>query len=202
MTFPQMADRIPEGRCGKAEVTHFDVTEMESRLTAIRREYVPVGRYASLRVNGRLMMTDTPMERQTNWHFATHANGRVLIAGLGLGMILDPVIEKETVASVEVIEKSADVIALVGPHFVHPKLTTIHDDIFEWKPPRGQMWDTIYFDIWPDLCADNLDEMATLHRRFARRLDRTNSRAWMGSWGRETLQRRRRRDQRSAFAWR
>ncbi len=39
-----------------------------------------------------------------------------------------------------------------------------------------------WFDIWDDLCTDNLEQMKILHRKFARKA------AWKGSWGKEFLQ--------------
>lgn len=197
--FPRMAERLPAGSVGEARVEHFDVTQDDARWSAFRGECVSAGRYARLYVEGRLMMSDTNMERNSNWEFAYRANGRVLIAGLGLGMILDPVLAKPEVTSVEVIEKSADVIALIRPHFRDPKLTVIEADVMEWRPPKGRRWDTVYFDIWPDICEDNLDDMATLHRRFGRRLNRDNPNCWMGSWQRGELLRLRRSGRRRVY---
>lgn len=41
----------------------------------------------------------------------------------------------------------------------------------EVNAPKGQKWDTIYFDIWPDVCIDNLEGAARLARKFSPRLD-------------------------------
>jgi hypothetical protein len=60
---------------------------------------------------------------------------------------------------------------------------------FNWK--TKQMFDTIYFDIWPTISTDNLAEMATLNRRFARRL---NPGGWRGSWMEDSLKYDRRRN--------
>ena len=77
------------------------------------------------------------------------------------------------------VEKYQDVIALVAPHHEHAKLTCICADIFNWKPPKNTKYDTIYFDIWNNVCTDNLPEIATLHQRFKYYKAKNG---WMGSW--------------------
>jgi len=132
-----------------------------------------------------MMMSDTPMERQTNIDFIRASKGDVLIAGLGIGMVLWPLIHKEEVSSITVIELHPEIIKMIEPIFAPLakeqgiELKVICDSIFDWKLPQGAMWDTIYFDIWNDICGDNYDEMKVLHRRFSRRRPPGG---WMGSW--------------------
>lgn len=190
-----MVEVVPEGQIGEAKVMHFEVSEKMSRMTSIRaalnssrNEYVPGGRYAKLIVGQDLMMSDTLMEQSTNARAVMEANGDVLIAGMGLGVMLIPVCRKPDVRSVLVVEKSADVIVLIEPHVRRflgadaAKLTVVQGDIFDFKPPKGQKWDVLWFDIWAQKCEDNLDEMSVLKRRFARRLNRGNPKCWMGAW--------------------
>jgi len=178
-----MAELVPEGSRGVAEITHFGVSEEESQFTAMRaahkgaQEYVAPGRYARLRVNRELMMTDTDMERATNREVVRRAKGRVLIAGLGLGMIVHPIAEKSGV-SVTVVEKYRDVIDLVSPT-LPAGVTVIEGDILTWRPTRGTKYDTIYFDIWANVCSDNLDDIRVLKRAFRGRMAPG---AWMGAW--------------------
>lgn len=151
------------------------------------------GKYIRLVVNGELMMSDTDMEKNSNNNFVYAANGSVLIAGLGIGLILKAILEKPEVTNVTVIEKYQDVIDLVEPYYKNPKLKIICADILEWIPEKGEKWDTIYFDIWPTICEDNLDEIKLLHNRFKNKLNRTNKDCWMNSWMKERLQAERRR---------
>ena len=188
--FVSIPSILPEKEVGIARIEHFDV----ARSFWSDREGVRPGRYARLYVGAMLMMSDTDMEHRTNWEVARRAHGRVLIAGLGIGLILTAILDKPEVTSVTVVEKHADVIALVGPYYEHPKLTIVCGDIFDWKPVKGTQYDVIYFDIWPDLSTDILGEMATLHRRFARCLDRDNPNCWMDSWCKGELRAQRRRD--------
>lgn len=197
--FRPMVDVLKPGQLGNVSLERFSVTQKAAEFSQIRavvtqgRE-IPVraGDYMQLKVGSTLMMTDTQMEQDTNRDVVIQARGDVLIAGLGLGMILLPILAKPEVTSVTVIEKYEQVVTLVAPAIMEQpggeKLTCIHADIFEWKPKRGARWDTIYFDIWPNICEDDLAEQDELHAFFKK------NRAvggWMGSWQRANLQRRR-----------
>jgi spermidine synthase len=124
-------------------------------------------------------MSDTRLEQSTNREVVSQARGDVLIAGLGIGFILVPILKKNEVTSITVVEKHQDVIDLVGPRFNDPRLTILQGDILTWRPPKGSTYSTIYFDIWPNICSDNLTEMTRLERRFKPRLQKNG---WMGSW--------------------
>lgn len=180
--FPRIPDIVPAGRHDNAAVEHFEVSEHDSRWSGLRGEYVPAGRYARLFVNGSLYMSDTAMERRTNTDVVRRANGHVLIAGLGLGLILAPILAKDSVTETVVIEKYQAVIDLVAPYYANPKLTIIRADIFEWAPVKGQKFDTVYFDIWPDLTTDNLKQINRLHQRGKHWVNYANPDHWMSSW--------------------
>lgn len=204
-TFPTMPEVLPEGEIGLAKVTHFEISPRDAGWTRIRElanpgrnEYIPEGRYAQLHVGSVLMMSDTPMERRSNYAVVRMARGHVLIAGLGIGMILHPILAKPEVTRVTVVEKYGDVIKLVGPTLPQEKLELVEADIFTWAPTKGTKYDTIYFDIWPDITGDNLEEMATLHRRFGHR---KTPGAWMDSWKRGELLAQKRREKANPRGW-
>jgi hypothetical protein len=195
MTFEPMVKYIPPGQCGKVEVSHFRIGESEFKsmlfreaATRGREQATPTGDYCRLVINGQTVMSDTYLEYSTNREVVYQARGDVLIAGLGIGFILVPLLAKEGVKSITVIEKHQEVIDLVGPHFRDSRLSIIQDDIFKWKPSKGSTYDTIYFDIWPCICASNLKEMTRLERRF--RPFRGEG-GWMGSWAKTRCRRRR-----------
>ncbi len=189
-TFPRMAEVVPEGKSGNVRIEHFTVSELDSKFTAIRAavngrdEFVAPGVYARLYVGGALMMSDTEMERRSNFKVVFNAHGHVLIAGLGLGMIAHPIVKKPEVTKVTIVELSPDVIKLVGPT-LPKKVEVVEGNIFTWRPPRGTKFDTLYFDIWAGICVDNLEDMAKLHRRYARF---KAPEAWVESWQRGHLQ--------------
>ena len=195
--FPRMATLIPEGKRGSAEVRHVTASTHDSQMSALKggANYIQPGTYAQLWVNGKLMMSDTRYERISNLEVVRQAHGKVLIAGLGLGMILKPILAKPSVTSVWVMEKEDDVIGLIWPHVEHPKLDVRKADIFTWNPPKSDgPWNCIYFDIWPDHTTDNLPEMAKLHQKYKYYLDRTDPYCWMGSWERDTLRSQKRKE--------
>lgn len=165
--FPAMIDLVPEGRVGNAEVVHFDISDAAAMMESMRGQMTFSGRYAELRVYGQLVMSDTSYEKRSNYGVVLQARGHVLIAGLGLGMILHPILAKAYVESVTVVEISADVIELIRPTLpTDSRLTLVNADISTWRPPKGTKYDCIYFDIWPDICTDNLAEMRRLHQAF------------------------------------
>ncbi len=167
---------VPPGVLGEAQVLHDEPSPIERMRSAWKGMSLSRDKYARLIVGRTLMMTDAEFERRSNRFLFTHAKGDCLVAGLGLGLILHPLLAQCN--SVTVVEKSADVIGLVGPRY--PQCTLIRADILEWLPARK--YDTIYFDIWPDVCGDDLAEATKLHRRFRKYL---NADGWIGSWTRE-----------------
>ena len=198
--FPTMHEILAPAEQGEARIIHYDVTSFDAAMATMRGIRTYSGRACVLKVNGRTMMSDTNHERATNCEVVRQARGDMLIGGLGLGMILHPIMAKPEVRHVTVIEQSQDVIDLVSPTLPRrDDITIIVADLMEWKPPRGMTWDVIYFDIWPDICIDNLGEIATLHRRFGRR---KRPGGWMDSWCRSRLLARRRRERRQEACYR
>jgi len=190
--FPKMCEILEPTKGEEFEITHYELTEGELKFYRLRdlinrrREHLgqKPGTIVQLRNKcGSIMMADSEMERRTNSYFLWEANGDVLIGGLGLGMVLLAVQEKEEVNSVTAVEIHQEIIDLVVPQLpLNGKVTIVHGDIFEWYPPKGVKYDTIYFDIWDNICGDNYEEMKKLHRRFARRLNRDNPNCWMSCW--------------------
>jgi spermidine synthase len=197
-----MIEVLKPREVGTVKIEHYKISEQEAKfaqlraaINARREEYVEQGSYVRLRINNAVAMSDTAMEQESNLDFILNVNGNVLIAGLGLGMILIPAIRKNEVKRIEVIEKNADVIHAVEMQIrsyilnreFNKKFSIIHGDIFKYKPEKGRKWDTIYFDIWNDICTDNLVEITKLKRKFARRLNRENPECWMGAWQEDNL---------------
>lgn len=181
--FVPMVDILPERQESENFVLeHFEISPDEAHRATIRdRIYTTPGKYVRLyRKTGfkNVVMSDTLHEQRTNREIVAGAEGDVLIAGFGIGMILVPILLKPEVKTVTVIEISEEVPKMVLSYLPNKeKLRVIYSDIMDWKPPKGQMWDVIYFDIWDHISADNYEQMKTLHRRFGRK-----KRIWMGSW--------------------
>ena len=192
-TFPKMTELVRPATVGYATVEHYTITPFDAMRDSFKGIYTEPGKVAILRVNGRTMMSDTQHERRSNRQFVAEARGHVLVAGLGLGMVLHPILAKTEVLSLTVIEKHQDVIDLIKPTLPAAKhVTIICADIFAWQPPKGDKWETVYFDIWADLCTDNLTQIAALHQRFkAHKV----AGGWMGSWCQDELRYRKRQGQ-------
>ena len=108
--------------------------------------------YTSLEINGMEWMLDDPL----NWFgmvdLAKHSTGKVLVAGLGLGLVASQLAINPQVSSITVIEIYSDVISLIGK-YLDPKITIINDSFenFINKNLKNQCflrYDTIILDIW------------------------------------------------------
>ena len=164
-------------------------------------ERVYPGDYIKLVVEGQLMMSDTHMERLTNREFVHQARGKVMVAGLGIGLILNALqnkIQTGEVTSIIVYEKYQDVIDIVGPRYEDLPLEIRCEDILTYKPKKDERYDTIYFDIWPSVCSDNLTEIAMLHQRWKTHKEKGG---WMSSWMVDYLRQQRREEQRQRYYW-
>jgi hypothetical protein len=187
-----LAVDVPEGTLDGVTVKRFEVVGGSTdhfihTLHAGARAVRP-GVYTQLLRDGHLWMSDTTAERRDhktplfcmyNWKAR-----RVLVNGLGLGMIVNAALAIPSVEHIDVVEIDERVVKLVGPHYEKSGRVTVHvADAYEQAKrwPRGTRWDVGWSDIWPDLCTDNLADMARLNRSYARRC------AWHGCWGQEQL---------------
>lgn len=171
---------VPCGRKGPWSIERFTVTDSEARLFNLGQlmshmrafTHLDAGRYVRLRHAERgVVMSNTPMEIATNIDAYLAARGRVLINGLGLGMLLEGLLHKKDVTHARVIEIDAAVIGLVALHFRRdPRVEIIHADAMTYKPAPGEWFDYAWHDIWDSIDSDNLPAMATLGRRYSRRI--------------------------------
>jgi len=174
---------LKEGSSGLWKVEQFTVSRKAADFERMRSivkgsgRGVPEGTYHRLTRNGSTIMSNTPDEIGDCSEFIDEASGNVLINGLGLGVVLEAIMDK--VDHVTVIENSPDVIKLVAQHYLdkYPgKLEIIEADAYTYKSPKGVKYDCVWHDIWDDICTDNLRGMKKLHRKYDRK---TN---WQASW--------------------
>jgi hypothetical protein len=197
---------VPEAEIGGWKIKHVIVSDEDEKGGRMRAcnpssmgRFVRAGRYTMLYNTGSLWMSDTPDEIKDHLepiHQARREGGNVLINGLGIGMVAGAIASLKKVTKVTIIEKSPEVIALVGPSLTEQfgsKVEIIEHDAYTFKPPKGVRYSVVWHDIWIDLCTDNLKDMAKLHRKFGRRTD------WQGSWSKELLQYRRRQERNSGW---
>ena len=127
-----------------------------------------------------LVMSDLPAELAGCLPVLRRATGRVLVNGLGLGIVPAALLRNPQVTSVDVVELDAQVIELVaggaGGWEADPRLHIHHGDAHQIRWPPGTCWDAAWHDIWDTISPGNLASMAALHRRYGHRV------RWQASW--------------------
>jgi hypothetical protein len=181
-------------------VERFEVREHDHHAFRLGARAPRPGSYTRLLIDGRLWMSDTDAEKRD--HLAALeairrlSARRVLINGLGLGMVVKAALAFDHVEHVDVVELDKRVACLVGAHYARdPRVVIHHADAYEQagRWPTGSRWDVAWSDIWPDLCTANLPDMARLRRSYGRRTE------WHDCWGRELLLHRRTEERRRGF---
>jgi len=181
---------LPENVCGPWSIQKFTVSrepEIWNLRLALDGRGVTPGTYTRLvHAKRGVVMSDTPAEKGDHYRFVCAAKGNVLINGLGLGMCLNAVMQKQAVEHITVVEIDPDVISLVAPHYKNERVAIVNASAFEYAPPKGMRFGAVWHDIWDDMSEDNLPEMHRLHRKYGRFTD------WQGSWGRDLIEYRKR----------
>lgn len=172
---------LTSGESGEWKLKQFTVTPQGAKLHNSREiingrnRFIYAGEYWGLYRNGKVIMSNTPSEIDDHLKFIRKASGKVLVGGLGIGMVLKCLLDKESVTKVTVVEKSPDVIRLVASSYTDdPRVEIVNADIFEYKPTHR--YDCAWFDIWDDISGEEYPEMKKLHRRYAHYVD------WSDSW--------------------
>lgn len=179
---------LKSGESGDWKLKRFTVTPQGAKMHNLseifngRNRFILAGEYWGLFRNGKVIMSNTPSEIDDHWKFIRKASGKVLVGGLGLGMVLKCLLDKKSVTKVTVVEKSPDVIKLVASAYTDdPRVEIVNADIFQYKPT--ERYDCAWFDIWDDINGDEYSEMKKLHRRYAHYV------GWSDSWLRKNSRR-------------
>lgn len=142
--YKNMSEILEDRKVGDFELSHFEIGKND--LYAMRHG-IPCGKFVRLTHKGEVVMSDTDMEKRTNSSFVLNAHGNVLVGGLGIGLILLPVQDKEDVSHITVIEKNKEVIDLIADQLpLNEKVEIVNADVFNYIP-TGK-YNTIYMDIW------------------------------------------------------
>jgi hypothetical protein len=201
ITGPKWADvvkamevNLPEIDTEGVKVSRFEVRSdnIRNMLLALKDgRGAHSGTYTRLDVDGRLWMSDTTAERRDHmeplWQMWNHGNvKRVLINGLGLGMIVNAALTMPWIEHIDIVEREERVARLIGGHYAADPRVSIHvADAYEQAKrwPAGTRWDVGWSDIWPDMSEDDLPSMARLNRSYGRRCD------WHRCWGIDEIRR-------------
>jgi hypothetical protein len=179
--YKEMHQYLKPGKVGSFSLDQFEINDSNRPW----RYYLADGKYVRLCDRTGCVMSDTDMEKRTNRDFVYYANGDVFIAGLGIGLIVLPIQEKEEVKSITVLEKYPEVIELVGKQLpLNDKVKIIQGDVFEYEFPKGTKFDTIYFDIWNYVNEDVYEEMKLLKKKYRKykRFKTENPKVYMDCW--------------------
>ena len=143
---------IPEGVSGDYTVAHYTKDTLDNfwqhYLTMKNENY---DNYTVLLKEGCPMpiMQDSEAEYNEHQWLWDNAEGDILIGGLGLGLIHQPLIDNPDVTSVTVVELEQDVIDLVWDDCAKDiTFTLVTSDFETWNPPNGSFWDVIWCDTW------------------------------------------------------
>jgi spermidine synthase len=174
---------VPEGERDGWKIERFEIPqEGMGRVRYMMQGRDPgYGTFTRLKRNGRIWMSDTNAEILDHLpviqKIEEKTTRRVLITGLGLGMVLGATLRCPHVEHVDVIEIDRSLIELVGPHYTADPRLAIHlGDAYEYKWPSGVKWDVVWHDIWPDITIDNLAGMKILKKKYAQRS------GWVRCW--------------------
>jgi hypothetical protein len=182
-----VAEWLPTGSEGPYEVRRFEITKegaeeynaqmAQSENAWARTRRVFPGMHTGLfepQMGVDPWMSDTPAEVLDHYDVMIQMmqrGGRILINGLGLGMITAFAARLPNVTHVDVVELQDDIINLVGPHLPERHKVTVHHasayDI-AWNDER---WDVAWHDIWPTITPDNLPDMDRLEAKYADRVN-------------------------------
>jgi len=181
--YQSMHEILKEGKVGKFELKKFTIGNSDLRAMM---DGIPTGDYIKLQNPCDVIMSNTSMEKRSNARFVMDVHGDVFIAGLGIGLIVLPIQDKEEVKSITILEKYPEVIELVGKQLhLNEKVKIIQGDVFDYEFPKGTKFDTLYFDIWNYVNSDVYEkEMKVLkkkYRKYKRSL-KDNPNAFIKCW--------------------
>ncbi len=129
------------------------------------------------------IMASNIHEMRTNAEAVVRARGSVLIGGLGIGMGAMAMARKAEVTEILILEKEPEIIALVGGQLQSEKIRVIEADVFTWHPTSGEVFDSVWIDIWNSTDArrypDCYPQMAALRERYTPCLAPGG---WLGVW--------------------
>lgn len=105
---------------------------------------------------------------------------RILVNGLGLGLVVHGALSDKTVAHIDIVENNEEIIKLIGQFFEGDSRVIIHHaDAYKIRWPLGTCWDIVWHDIWPEISDENLPGMKKLMRKYKRKS------LWQECWQRQ-----------------
>ncbi len=117
-----------------------------------------------IRYDWETWMVDDPPHYWSMQDYASRSMGKVLVAGLGLGLVLWDLSNNVDVNSITVIELNKDVIGLISP--LLPKVEDcdmefriINKDFYEFINETEEQFDRLIIDLWTTSCKEETREV-------------------------------------------
>lgn len=151
------ATRYPLEKVGRAKITRSPLRKDIYLMEGVRgyakyyvKKPIPV---TSLKIGRETVMVDDPLQWCGMQDLARHCRGKVMIGGLGMGLILHALQDNRDVTEIHVIENNFDVIGLMCdnlPPRDKIKWQIIPADVYQYLDYRAkcQKYDTVVLDIW------------------------------------------------------
>ncbi len=184
---PPRRTSVPEGASGRWRVERFTVHEVDPAAPDVRPAWArdDPGTYTQLLCDEELFMSDLHAELHTQApaiHEARARGGRILVTGLGLGLVVEAILAepRPAVTEIVVVEQSADVIALVEPYLAEKyagAVRVVQADALAYRPADVERFTVGWHDIWSSPQAPVATEQSyALIERYADVCD------WQGAW--------------------
>lgn len=96
-------------------------------------------------------MVDDPPHFWSMQDYARNSIGKVLVAGLGLGLVTHELLDNVDVDSITVVERNKDVITLISPLLPKAegvKFQVINKDFYDFIHESEEDFDRIIVDLW------------------------------------------------------
>lgn len=150
-------DHYPNQKFGKVEIKRLRASAHSTYFAEGVRghlyyEYAKRTDIIVLKISGKIWMTTDPAYLWSLEHFAEQAKGKVLVAGLGLGIVVHLLTKNPAVTQIDVVDRELDVIGLVQPLLPEdPRIHVHHDDFYNWCDHAGMntdyVPDTVIWDL-------------------------------------------------------
>ena len=168
----------------KRILTEDELSLWKGNIGEIYKNEVQIGKeYLFLYHKGleKTMMSNHESETITNQKFIDSAKGDILIFGLGLGLIVFPLLKEIGIKRILIVELDEGLIDMVSPIIrfqdTSRKVEIVKGDCFSWE--TSEKFDTIYFDIWEIIDEKAYSQMEILEKRYQKNLKEGG---WIDSW--------------------
>jgi hypothetical protein len=147
---------IPDNEIGNWKIKKYhgnvhNILTNHTTITDLRYiENEPIDDYTLLNHSqyGCIMM-DSEKEYKEHNLLWENLNGKILIGGLGIGMVNEKLITSNDVTKVTIVEKHQEVIDMVWPYCKKDnRFEIIHEDVETWNIPSEYYWNYAWFDTW------------------------------------------------------